>query len=91
MVKNPPANAGETGVTGLIPGQEDSLGKEMATHSSILAWEIPWTEEPGSLQSKGSQRVGHDFATEYPAQEFLYNYLWYYVLPPKNFLTLILL
>ena len=41
-------------------GQEDPLGKEMATHSSILAWEIPWTEEPGRLQSTGSQRVRHD-------------------------------
>ena len=41
-------------------GQEDPLGEEMATHSSILAWEIPWTEEPGGLQSMGSQRVGHD-------------------------------
>ena len=41
-------------------GQEDPLEKEMATHSSILAWEIPWTEEPGGLQSTGSQRVGHD-------------------------------
>ena len=41
-------------------GQEDSLEKEMATHSSILAWRIPWTEEPGGLQSMGSQRVGHD-------------------------------
>ena len=41
-------------------GQEDPLEKEMATHSSILAWEIPWTEEPGGLQSIGSQRVGHD-------------------------------
>ena len=40
--------------------QEDPLEKEMATHSSILAWEIPWTEEPGGLQSTGSQRVGHD-------------------------------
>ena len=40
-------------------GQEDPLEKEMATHSSILAWEIPWTEEPGGLQSKGLQRVGH--------------------------------
>ena len=44
-------------------GQEDSLEKEMATHSSILAWRIPWTEEPGGLQSTGSQRVGHDWAT----------------------------
>ena len=41
-------------------GQEDLLEKEMATHSSILAWKIPWSEEPGRLQSMGSQRVGHD-------------------------------
>ena len=41
-------------------GWEDPLEKEMATHSSILAWRIPWTEEPGGLQSMGSQRVGHD-------------------------------
>ena len=41
-------------------GWEDPLEKEMATHSSILAWRIPWTEEPGSLQSTGLQRVGHD-------------------------------
>ena len=48
----------ETGVRSL--GREDPLEKEMATHSSILAWRIPWTEEPGGLQSLGSQRVGHD-------------------------------
>ena len=41
-------------------GQEDPLEKEMSTHSSILAWRIPWTEEPGGLESMGSQRVGHD-------------------------------
>ena len=41
-------------------GQEDPLEKEVATHSSMLAWEIPWTEGPGRLQSMGSQRVGHD-------------------------------
>ena len=41
-------------------GWEDSLEKDMATHSSILAWRIPWTEEPGGLQSMGSQRVGHN-------------------------------
>ena len=41
-------------------GQEDPLEKEMATHFSILAWRVPWTEEPGRLQSMGSQRVGHD-------------------------------
>ena len=44
-------------------GWEDLLEKEMATHSSILAWKIPWTEEPGRLQSMGSQRVGHNWAT----------------------------
>ena len=45
-------------------GQEDPLEKEMATHSSILAWRIPWVEEPGGLQSTGLQRVGHDLVTE---------------------------
>ena len=48
----------EIGVQSL--GRENPLQKEMATHSSILAWEIPWTEEPGGLQYMGSQRVGHD-------------------------------
>ena len=56
-VKNLPAMQ-ETWVQSL--GQEDPLCEEMATHSSILAWKIPWTEEPGRLQSEGSQRVGHD-------------------------------
>ena len=46
------------------PIQEDPLEKEMATHLSILAWEIPWTEEPGGLQSMGSQRIRYDLATE---------------------------
>ena len=45
-------------------GQEDTLEKGMATHSSILRWRIPWTEEPGRLQSMGSQRVGHDCMTK---------------------------
>ena len=51
----------ETGVQSL--GREDPLEKEMATHSSTLAWRIPWKEEPGRLQSMGSQRVGHDWVT----------------------------
>ena len=51
LVKNPPA---------MQEMQEDPLEKELATHSSIVAWEIPWTEEPGRLQSVGSQRVRHD-------------------------------
>ena len=57
MVKNLPAMQ-ETWVQSL--GQEDPLEEGMATYSSILAWRIPWTEEPGGLQSMGSQRVGHD-------------------------------
>ena len=50
-------------------GQEDPLEKEMATHSSILAWKIPWTEKPGGLQSMRLQRVGDDWVTEHIAQE----------------------
>ena len=61
MVKNLPANAGDTGS---IPGREDPLKKEMATHSSILAWEIPWTEEPGGLQTVRVQRVEHNLASK---------------------------
>ena len=45
-------------------GREDPLEKGMATHSSILAWEIPWTEEPSGLQTRGHQRVGHNLATK---------------------------
>ena len=52
-------------------GQEDPLEKEMTIHSSILAWEIPWTEEPGGLQSRGLQTAGHDLATK--QQEFYSN------------------
>ena len=55
--ENPPANAGDAG---LIPGWEDPLEEEMATHSSILAWKIPWTEEPGVVQSLELQRVRHN-------------------------------
>ena len=49
-------------------GQENSLQKEMATHYSILAWAMPWTKEPGMLESMGSQRVGHDLATKQQLQ-----------------------
>ena len=56
VIKNPPANIGDTG---LIPGLERSLEKEMTTHSSIPAWEIPWTEEPGGLQSSSVQSLSH--------------------------------
>ena len=52
--------------TQVLPlGREDPLEKEMAAHPSILAWRIPWTEEPGGLQSTGSQGVGYDLATEH--------------------------
>ena len=57
MVKHLPTMQ-ETQVQSL--DQEDTLEKEMATHSSIHAWKIPWTEEPGGLQSMGSQRIGHN-------------------------------
>ena len=57
MVKKATFNAGDLGLT-LV--WEDTLEKEMATYSSILAWKIPWTEEPGGLQSMGSERVRYD-------------------------------
>ena len=60
-IKNLPAMR-ETHVPSL--GWEDPLKKEMATYSSILAWEVPWTEEPGRLQSMGSPRVGHDLEVQ---------------------------
>ena len=62
VIKNLPANTGDERDAGSILGQEDPLGKEMATHFSILAWRIPWTEEPGGLQSMGSQRVRHNWS-----------------------------
>ena len=61
MVKNLPANRGDGGETGLITlGQEDFLEETMVTHSSILDWKLPWTEEPGGLQPTGWRRVGQD-------------------------------
>ena len=60
VVNNPPVNAGDTGVKVLSRGPKDALKEEMATHSSILAWKIPWREESGGLQSMGSHRVRHN-------------------------------
>ena len=60
VIKNLPASAEDAGDAGLTPGSGRSLEKEMATHSSILAWKIPWTEERGGLQSMGSQSVRHE-------------------------------
>ena len=64
MVENPRASAGDVRDMVLPLGREDPLEEDIATHSSILAWRIPWTKEPGGLTSVGSQRVGHDLATE---------------------------
>ena len=69
-IKRPPAMQ-ETRVRSL--GSEDPLEEEMATHSSILTWRIPWTEDPDRLQSMGSQRVGHNWATS------LSFFLWVYL------------
>ena len=69
MVKNLPANSGDARGAGLNPGSGRSLEKEMTTHSSILAWEVPWTEEPGRLQSMGLQRVGRDLATKQQSEK----------------------
>ena len=52
-------------------GRKDPLEKEMATHSSTLAWETAWTEEPGGLQSMGSHRVGHDWASEHTQEPMI--------------------
>ena len=72
MVKNPPAMQ----VTQVQPlGWEDALEKETATNSSILAWIIPWTEEPCGLQTTGSQRVGHDSDITHPFAA-LHSILW---------------
>ena len=61
VAKNLPANAGDIKGMGSIPGSERSPGGKQGTHSSLYTWRIPWTEEPGGLQSIGSQRVGHDW------------------------------
>ena len=61
MIKNLPATVGDTGETQILSlGREVPLEMEMVTLSSILAWKIPWAEEPGGLQSMGLQRVGHN-------------------------------
>ena len=59
-VKESTCEAGDAKTRGQFLGQEDPLEKDMATHSNILAWEIPWTEEPDGLQSMGSEKVRHN-------------------------------
>ena len=72
VVISPPANAGDTG---LIPASGRSPGEGNGNPSSVLAWEIPWSEEPGKLQSMGCKRVGHDSVTKqqytYTSDKFL--------------------
>ena len=63
VVKNPPASAGDIRDVGSVPGWEDPLEQEMATHSSVLAWRIPGAEKPGGLPSMGSHRVDTTEAT----------------------------
>ena len=70
VVKNLPSNADDIRDVSLILGQEDALEEGVSTHSRILAWKIPWTEEPGGLQSMGLKGTGHDWPTK-PAR------LWY--------------
>ena len=69
MVKNLPA-VQETWIRSL--GWEDPLEEEMTSHSSILAWETPWTEKPGGLQITWSQRVGHDLVIKHTAQVYIF-------------------
>ena len=77
MVNNLPANAGGSDS---IPGQEDSLEKEMATHFSILAWEIPWTEDPGGYIPWDHRRVRHDLVTKQQQQHKIHIiYIHYFV------------
>ena len=65
MIKNQPANAGAAGDMVQSLGREDPLEQEMVTHSSVLAWEIPWTEEPGGLQSVGHKESDTTESTEH--------------------------
>ena len=94
VLKNPPAKkvtwvrsleGSHIGKIKGFPRREESLEKEMATHSSILAWEIPWTEEPGGLQSRDWKRVGHDLATkQQPCQLRRYHNVIMCVMRRKN-------
>ena len=74
---NPPANAGDIRDLDLIPGLGRSLEKGTATHSSILAWRIPWTEEPGGLRSMGSQKIKHNCSKLARGSERLNNLSWF--------------
>ena len=75
----------ETSVRSL--GREDPLEKEMATHSSTLAWRIPWREEPGRLQSMGSRRVRHDFT--FTIYIYIYIYIFFFLSHSMSFVIII--
>ena len=75
VVKNQPNNVGDVGDAGSVPGLGSPMKEEMATHSSILAWKIPWTEEPGGLQSMELQRIKQDSMHTYHLYSNLYNIL----------------
>ena len=84
VVKNPPANAGDVRDAGSIPGWEDPLEKEMTAHSSIFAWEIPWTKEPDGLKSIGSQLdmtevTQHASKHAFGEMTFCYMQLYFYL------------
>ena len=78
VVKNLPASAGDARDTGSIPGQEDPLEEETAAHSSILAWRIPWTEEPGELWSMGFQRVTEQLTHTHTHTHTFFHILFHY-------------
>ena len=69
--------------------QEDPLEKEVATHSSTLAWRILWTEEPGRLQPMGSQRVGHDFVTTYRQQTHTFFFIFFSIMVYRRILNIV--
>ena len=79
--KNPPASAGDLG---LVPESRNSPGEGNATHSSILAWEIQWTEEPGELQSMGSQSIVHEELSTHTAYSFYWPHLCKFFLHDVN-------
>ena len=79
VIKDPPANAGDARDMGSIPGWVRSWEKKMATHSSILAWKIPWTEEPGGLQFMGPQRGRRDWAAEHTCIYLLFFRFFFHI------------
>ena len=87
MVKNLPANAGDVEMQIRSLGWEDPLEESMATHSSILAWRIPWTEEPGWLQSIGSHTVGHYWSDLACTHMIRHNHYFYLFPIIKNAVT----